>query len=134
MKKSLILSVALLLLSALTTFAQELHVRGYVYGSDDGEPVIGAAVMIKNTYIGTVTNIHGYYELDCPSNATLVYSALSYLPQEIMVQARPYIEVVLEFDDEWPIFYNNNYMWALALPIKDQSEKKNTNHYFTQRT
>ena len=90
--------------------------------------------MIKNTYIGTVTNIHGYYELDCPSNATLVYSALSYLPQEIMVQARPYIEVVLEFDDEWPIFYNNNYMWALALPIKDQSEKKNTNHYFTQRT
>ncbi|OAV66794.1 TonB-linked outer membrane protein, SusC/RagA family [Bacteroidales bacterium Barb4] len=55
--------------------AQNTRVTGTVLSADDGEPVIGASVMVKGTAIGTITNIDGQFELNVPSSSrTLMIS------------------------------------------------------------
>ena len=52
-----LLTFCLTLLMALSAFAQSgsLHVEGVVV-DEAGLPVIGAAVMVKSTHLGTVTD------------------------------------------------------------------------------
>ena len=58
-------------------------IRGRIL-DDSGEPLIGAAVMVKGTSIGAVTDIDGYYSLPVPFGAyTLVTSYTGYTTQEI---------------------------------------------------
>lgn len=50
--------------------AQISKVTGVITSADDGQPVIGASVLIKDTGIGTVTDIDGKFVLsNIPSNA-----------------------------------------------------------------
>ncbi|OAV66874.1 Enterobactin outer-membrane receptor [Bacteroidales bacterium Barb6XT] len=68
---------------------------GTVLSADDGEPVIGASVMVKGTAIGTITNIDGQFELNVPSSSrTLVISYVGMVTQEVAVQAS--VRVVLQ--------------------------------------
>ena len=39
---------------------------------EQGEPVIGASVLVKGTTTGTVTNIDGEFALSAPANGMLV--------------------------------------------------------------
>ncbi|GHV51066.1 SusC/RagA family TonB-linked outer membrane protein [Bacteroidia bacterium] len=65
-------------------FAQQTTlVSGVVIGEDDGEPVIGAAVMVKGSVIGTVTDADGKFSLNAPANATLQVSYVGLLTQEV---------------------------------------------------
>ena len=51
-----------------------------------GEPIIGATVLVKGTGIGTATDIDGKFSLDIPSNGkTLVVSFIGFDAQEIPV-------------------------------------------------
>ena len=43
--------------------AQVTTVRGIVTTEEDGEPVIGASVIVKGTSLGTVTDVNGRFEL-----------------------------------------------------------------------
>lgn len=55
----------------------------------DGEPLIGAVVLLKNTLIGTTTDMDGYYVIELPrdmQNATLVFSSIGYETQEVSVE------------------------------------------------
>lgn len=57
-------------------FAQNRTVTGTVKESD-GEPIIGASVVLKGTNIGTVTDIDGNFKLSVPANGkTLLISYL----------------------------------------------------------
>lgn len=49
--------------------AQTFSIAGYVKDSSTGETLIGAAIRIPETSIGTVTNTYGYFSLSLP-NAT----------------------------------------------------------------
>ncbi len=51
---------------------------------DAGQPVIGAAVMVKGTSTGTVTDVDGRYVLDAPENAEIEVSFIGY---DIAVQS-----------------------------------------------
>ena len=65
---------------ALSAFAQSgsLHVEGVVV-DEAGLPVIGAAVMVKSTHLGTVTDEAGKFSFDNLSpQAELQASALGY--------------------------------------------------------
>ncbi|MCD9018621.1 carboxypeptidase-like regulatory domain-containing protein [Parachryseolinea silvisoli] len=45
---------------------------------EDGLPIPGVNVMVGGSTQGTISDMDGYYTLDCPPNATLVFSFIGY--------------------------------------------------------
>ena len=74
---------------------QERSVSGIVLDElNEGLP--GVNVVIKGTSSGTITDYEGNYRLNIPDeNITLVFSAIGYDDQEILVGARSVIDVTL---------------------------------------
>ncbi|MDE6400160.1 MAG: SusC/RagA family TonB-linked outer membrane protein, partial [Muribaculaceae bacterium] len=66
--------------------AQDVSVSGRVVSSPDGEPVIGASVLVKGTSRGTATDIDGMFSIKAPAGATLLVNYLGYTPKEIKVK------------------------------------------------
>ena len=62
---------------------------------ESGEPVIGANVVEKGTTNGTVTDINGNFSLETDENASLQISYIGYLSQDIAIDKRSKIEVIL---------------------------------------
>ena len=88
-----ILAVAL-----LPMMAQAKVVTGQVTDTN-GEPIIGANVVVKGTTAGTITDFDGNYSLDVPENSTLVFSYLGMVTQEIPVTGNT-VSVVLKEDNQ----------------------------------
>jgi len=61
----------------------------------NGNPIPGATVSIPGTSVGTATDIEGYYSLELPEGATIVFSFIGYLSQNIEVGNKSVINVVL---------------------------------------
>ena len=57
-------------------FAQTVPVNGIVKDST-GEPLIGVAVMLKGTNIGTITEYDGRYHINVSKGSTLVFSSIT---------------------------------------------------------
>ena len=77
MGKRLCLVLACFVMAVGMAFAQKT-VSGTVLDSSTGEPVIGAAVMVKGTSIGIATDVNGKFTLkNVPEDATLLH--ISYL-------------------------------------------------------
>jgi TonB-linked SusC/RagA family outer membrane protein len=93
------LFLALFILSTLITYAQ-VNVRGKVVDAT-GETLIGVNVVLKNTRMGTVTDIDGEFNLSVPStNSTLVFSYVGYKEQEVALNGRNFVNVTLQQDTE----------------------------------
>lgn len=73
-----------------------ITVKGKVMA--DGEPVIGATVLVKGVSIGTATDMDGNFSLNVASKAVLVVSSIGYETQEVPVSDREFISVVLKSD------------------------------------
>ena len=80
--------------------AQVTTVTGNVTSSEDGEPVVGASVLVKGTNVGTITDIDGNFTIgNVPRNATtLVVSFIGMQTQEIPI--RETVRVMLRPDSE----------------------------------
>lgn len=63
-----------------------------------GEALVGAAVAIKGTTIGTVTDVDGKFSLDVPDNATLVVSFVGYVSSQIAVAGKSVLTITLAED------------------------------------
>ena len=88
----------LLLLFAITGFAQ-VKVTGVVKGADNnGGGLPGATVSIKGTASAVTTDINGKYSINAPKDGTLVFTFIGYLPQEIKVDGKTTINVTLASD------------------------------------
>ena len=71
-----LLVVALLVIS-LSSFSQNITVKGKVTDAQTGEAMIGLNVIIKGTVRGVATDIDGNYTMtNCPPDAVLVFSAM----------------------------------------------------------
>jgi len=79
--------------------AQNINVSGTVTDRS-GETVIGAAVMVLNSTNGAVTDVDGTYSLQVSPNATLEVSCIGYKTQQIPVQGRSRIDIVMIDDAE----------------------------------
>ena len=99
MKRSLMLMIALLISSIGIATAQTLTVRGTVVSESDGQPVVGAYVLVQGTTLGTITNAEGEFRLDdVPAKATeIIVSYLGMTTASAPVQADP-VRVVLKED------------------------------------
>ena len=83
-----------------TTTQQKQHViTGTVIGADN-EPIIGANVVVKNSTIGTVTDIDGKFTLSTTSaKPVLQISYIGYKTKEVTVGANNNYNIVLEPDN-----------------------------------
>lgn len=101
MFKSLLLKVRVLclllccILSSLAVTAQT-KITGRIIGSDDKQPVVGAAIRIKGTTIGTVTDVNGNFTLSATSGQTLVITYVGYVTQEVSVTGQPSYNINLQ--------------------------------------
>jgi len=67
-------------LFTLTTSAQQL-IKGYVV-DDEKEPLIGATVVVKDSAVGTITDVNGNFQLTVPGgNNLLVVTYMGYTQQ-----------------------------------------------------
>ena len=96
MKQKLLLSFCLCLLLSFGTWAQNISVKGTVKDGSTGEAVPGVSIIIQGTSTGTVTDVNGQYDLDVPQGATLVFSAVGYTNQNVVVGAETEINVTME--------------------------------------
>ncbi|WP_025068621.1 SusC/RagA family TonB-linked outer membrane protein [Bacteroides gallinarum] len=80
-------------------FAQDRTITGTVTDNKQ-EPLIGVNVVVKgNTSVGAITDLDGKYSLSVPEGkATLVFSYIGYVTQEVSVGSRNTVDVVLVDD------------------------------------
>ena len=98
MKKKLTSVLLFLAMSAGVVSAQTSNVTGKVIG-EDGEPVIGASIIVKGTTVGTVTDFDGNFTLDVPSDGKqLVISYIGMKSKEVVVS--PNVNVTLMSDTQ----------------------------------
>ena len=95
LRKPVLFSLALLTGAVLS--AQTGKVTGTVL-DENGEPLMGAGVVIKGTSNGTLTGVDGDFSLDVPQGATLTVSFIGYLDGEIVPGTRTHVEIQLEPD------------------------------------
>ena len=91
------MSLFLLCLFPLGIAAQSV-VRGTVT-DEAGEPVIGATVKVQGSNEGAITDFEGNYSVKAASNATLSFSYVGYVPQEVNVGGRSTINVTMAEDN-----------------------------------
>ena len=90
------LTALLVAAGMLTASAQTQTVKGVVTGSSDGEPLIGATVMVKETKTGVVTDIDGNFTVKVTNGQKLVFSYIGYETKEIKYTGQATINVALE--------------------------------------
>lgn len=79
--------------------APMVRVSGKVTSMSEQIPLPGVNVLVKGTNTGTVTDLDGNYSLNVPNeNDTLVFSSIGYTSEEVPVNGRTTIDVVLAED------------------------------------
>ena len=97
MKRKLFL-LLVTLFTAVAAMAQQ-KISGKVVDAN-GEPLLGAGVVVKGTTTGTVTDLDGLFELTVPAGATLEISSIGYKTLEVAVGNQTRFDLTLEDDNE----------------------------------
>ncbi|HBX88943.1 MAG TPA: SusC/RagA family protein [Marinilabiliaceae bacterium] len=96
-KKGIIVSLFLLLCSHFGLRAQNVEVSGQVL-DPTGFALPGVNIVVSGTASGTVTDVNGNYRISVPSDAILVFNFIGFQSQEVSVDGRSLINVVLVED------------------------------------
>lgn len=70
-----------------------------VYGkvrSIDNVPLENISVIFKGSNIGTMTNASGEFQLNIPTEGTLIFSSIGYIDQEIETKGKSNLSVILQ--------------------------------------
>lgn len=95
-------SILPMLFLAFLLFSQEREVSGTILAGEDGQPIVGATVLVKGTSVGTISDIDGKYNLQVPSNdAVLVFSFTGMISVEEIVGTRTQINLRMENSDSF---------------------------------
>ena len=98
-KLKLFLTVLAMMLSSWA-YAQNLTVTGTVLDSSTGEPVPFAAIQLKGTMVGGMTDGDGLYSLSVPADGILVFSSVGYKDVEVPVASKAVHDVMMDPDTE----------------------------------
>ena len=100
MKRKLMLLLACLFVGIGLVTAQTQKVTGVVISEEDGQPVIGASVLVKGTQLGTITGVDGDFTLsNVPSSAkTLQVSYIGMQTQEVAI--KPTMKIIMKPDSK----------------------------------
>ena len=98
MVKRLTMILAGALMFSATALAQN-KVTGTVISQDDGEPIVGASVMVNGTKTGTVTDVNGNFTLDVKPGQKLHITYLGMNPQDVTVNGKT-LRVAMSADNQ----------------------------------
>ena len=98
MRKSYIIIITFLFSSYL--LAQDVEIKGRVTSQEDGQGIPGVTVLEEGTTNGTITDVEGNYALVVSNNATLSFSYIGFITQNILVSGKSVIDVSLDTDLE----------------------------------
>ncbi len=91
--------LSLFLITGSFVMAQTVQISGTVTSSEDGLAIPGVSVTVKGTTLGTLTGTDGRYVLTVPSaTQTLMYSFIGFKSQEVAIEGKTKIDVILEQD------------------------------------
>ena len=96
---SYLLAVVAAAVLAIPASAQKISISGQVLDASDGQPLIGAGVVLPNG-TGTITDYEGKYVIQADRNATLTFSSLGYISATESVDGRNVINVSLSPDSQ----------------------------------
>ena len=99
MVRKIVLSIIAVLAVSFVALAQNQQVSGTVV-DEAGAPVVGAAVVVDGTTIGTVTGVDGSFKLSAPANGTIVVSYVGYEDVKTPIAGKTSINVVLKASAE----------------------------------
>lgn len=71
-------------------------ITGKVVDGANKEPIIGAAILIKGTDRGTITDFDGNFELNASKDEIFVVSYIGYKSQEVLITSDKFYEIPLE--------------------------------------
>jgi len=101
MKKTLLMSLVLMLTLFQVVLAQTRTVSGRVTDQKTGEGLPGVTVLLKGTSNGVSTNADGSFSLAVPTTGgTLIFSSVSYVTQERPLGANSQFDVGLASDNK----------------------------------
>ncbi len=92
------LTMMLLCLMGWVIALAQTAISGTVVSAQDGEPIIGAAVKVKGSTQGVVTNLEGQFFINAKAGATLVFSYVGMQTKE--AAAKDGMKVQLASDDQ----------------------------------
>ncbi|MCX6235281.1 MAG: SusC/RagA family TonB-linked outer membrane protein [Bacteroidetes bacterium] len=97
--RKLTLVLVLLFIIGMQVVNAQRTISGTVTSSENGTPIPGATVLVKNTTIGTTTNVDGKFELSVPQDAKIiVISYVGMASKEIELGALKTFAISLEPD------------------------------------
>ncbi len=118
-------SLIMLTLISLSMLAHA-QIRGKVTSAKDGTPIDGVTVNLKGGLTGTSTGPDGKFTINVTKGeATLVFSAVGFLPKTVKAQSGQDISIVLDQDTK-----NMNEVVVTALGVR---RSKNTLPYAAQQ-
>ena len=108
MKRKLMLLLACLFVGISLVTAQTQKITGVVISEEDGQPVVGASVLVKGTTQGTITDVDGNFNLaNVPSMVLLRNQHLPVLLQllKLINWKRELCRISpMPSPDRWPVF------------------------------
>jgi len=100
MKKGKLVFFVLLFVIWGNVFSQNQTISGLVSDAADNSALPGVNIMVKGTSQGTTTDVDGKYKIDAPADATLVFSFIGYIKQEVAVEGRSSINLTMKLDSK----------------------------------
>lgn len=91
MTRKAVLALALVIACALPALAQKITVSGTVY-EPEGEPAIGASVVVQGQQNGVSTDFDGNYTIEVDPQGTLVFSYIGCETQSVAVNGRTTVD------------------------------------------
>ena len=95
----LVLTVLAFMIS-VSSFAQNMTVTGTVTDASTGQPVPFAAIQLKDTMTGGMTDADGKYSISAPSEGILIFSSVGYRNAEIAIAGKAVHDVLMSPDNE----------------------------------
>ena len=92
--------LSVLLILFLSPLNAQMTVSGTVKDKSDSSGMVGVTVIDMATKNGVITDLDGYYKLECQSDAILEFRSVGYQTQTIQVNGRSAIDVSMLSDNK----------------------------------
>ena len=109
-------------------------VTGIVTSGEDGTRLPGVNILVKGSVVGTTTNENGEFSFDTPTpNDTLIFLYVGYLSQEIALNGRGDLSIVmqvdqLQFDEVVVVGYGTNSQYEVNGAISNVGSEQIENY------
>jgi len=100
LQRRLVLLLSFLSLWGGVVNAQDIQVSGKVTDASNGEPVPGAAIMVKGASDGVISDMDGVFTISVSPDATLICSCIGYKELAAAVNKRSVVNFSLAVDAE----------------------------------